>query len=272
MERPVLMHTMSGSSQVWGVTVLFDKVYAVRYARSDVEEYNSTTLKFTKSLRVSGLISPWDLTSSSKCNCLYVADRNNYRIHRVGLNGNVSTWSVGDWPVGISVTHDADPHVLVTCYNDRQLKEFTADGRLVQKIVLQENVLNPLHAIKLNADQFVVSHGWDTDRLHQVCIVNAMGNVVRSYGRLPGSTSTGRLKNPRHLAVDGEGNVIVADYGNKRVLLLDEILNYVRELVSTRNGSSSLTPWRLYLDHTRGRLFVADYVNNDVLIFRVQNV
>ena len=57
----------------------------------------------------------------------------------------------------------------------------------------------------------------------------------------------------------------------KRVLLLNKMLDYVEELVSTHNsGRSELEPWRLCLDVSRGRLFVADWNQKDVLMFQVR--
>ena len=227
-----------------------------------MEVYDSNTLNLTRRLPVDGLEGPWDMTSCSKFRCLYISDWIVEVIHRVELDGARTRWKVNDRPSGLSVTPDPDFHLLVACVDERKLKEFTTSGTLVREIHLQEDLVHPFHAIQLD-DQFIVSHGWFSDRLHHVCIVNSTGRVTRCYGGPPGSAA-GQLNVPIHLAVDEKRNVLVADYNNERVLLLDKTLNYVGEL-----GRSGLQPWRLFLDVSRRRLFMTDYSQTEVLVFQV---
>ena len=269
--RPVLTNTLpAGKWPVRGVTVLFDQIFVLRLGTQEVEVYDSNTLNLTSRLPVDELVSPWDLASCSKFRCLYISGWFGRVIHRVELGGATTRWEVNDASYGLSVTPDPDFHVLVTCGAARKLKEFTTNGTLVREILLHEDLVHPHRAIQIDG-QFIVSHGWHSDPLHRVCIVNSTGHVTRCYGG-PRGSAAGQLNYPRHLAVDGEGNVLVADHSNKRVLLLNETLYYVRELVSIHNSDrSGLVPWRLCLDVSRGRLFVADYRQNDVLMFQVRD-
>ena len=262
---------MPAGRWVRGVTVLFDQVFVVHFGTPEVEVYDSNTLNLTSRLPVDGLVNPWDLTSCSKFQCLYISDWHGGVIHRVELGGATTRWKVNDRLFGLSVTPDPDFHLLVTCDDARKLKEFTTNGTLVREIILQEDLVNPLHAIQFDG-QFIVSHAsWDSDPLHRVCIVNSTGHATRCYGGPPGSVA-GQLNVPLHLVVDGEGNVLVADRNNQKVLLLNKTLDYVGELVSTHNsGRSRLLPGRLCLDVSRGRLFVADVSQNDVLVFQVRD-
>ena len=270
LKRPVLTDTLpAGQESVSGVTVLFDHVFVVREWTPEVEVYDSNTLNLTSRLPVDGLEDPGDLTSCSKFRCLYISDwLGGGVIHRVDLDGATTRWKVYN-PHALSVTPEPDFHLLVTCNEARKLKEFTTYGTLVREILLQEDLVNPLHAIQFDG-QFIVSHGWfNSDPLHRVCIVNSTGHATRCYGG-PRGSAAGRLNVPYHLAVDGEGNVLVADRNNKRVLLLDETLNYVRELVSAHSsGRSGLKPWRLCLEVSPRRLFVADFTQTEVLVFQV---
>ena len=260
----------AGQQSVYGVTVLFDQVFAVRYGTPEVEVYDSNTLNLTSRLPVDGLVNPADLTSCSKFRCLYISDWVGGVIRRVELGGATTRWEVNDHPYGLSVTPDPDFHLIVTCVYTRKLKKFTTNGTLVREILLQEDLAHPLHAIQFDG-QFIVSHGWGSDPLHRVCIVNSTGHVTPCYGGPPGSAAE-QLNEPRHLAVDGEGNVLVADWINRRVLLLNKTLDYVGELDSKHNsGRSRLKPSRLCLDVSRGRLFVADESQKDVLVFQVRD-
>ena len=91
--------------------------------------------------------------------------------------------------------------------------------------------------------------------LHRVCLVGSDGQVVKSYGGQWGPGS-GELDFPRHMAVDKDGFVFVADSGNQRVLLLSPLLTYVREIVSREQ--LKWEPVRLFLDCDRRRLYVAE--------------
>ena len=265
----MLTNTLPADHQrVSGVTVLFDQVFVVRQVTREVEVYDLNTLNLTSRLPVDGLVYPKDLTSSNKFRCLYISDWRGREIHRVELGGATTRWKVNDLPFGLSVMPDPDFHLLVTCGEARKLKEFKTNGHLVREILLQEDLVHAFHAIQFDG-QFIVSHGWDSDPLNRICIVNSTGHVTRCYGGPPGSAA-GQLNVPRYLAVDGEGNVIVADWNNERVLLLNKTLDYVGDLVSTHNsGKSELRPRRLCLAVSRGRLFVADGGQNDVLVFQV---
>ena len=160
-----------------------------------------------------------------------------------------------------------DCFVLATCHETRTLKNFTTEGRLMKVIQLQEDLLHPLHA-----SGSIVCHGWWDDPLHAVSMIDSNGYVDRSFGGSSGSSPKRNLNNPRHLAVDTKGNVLVADCCNERILLLNSTLSVVRELVTGPNIDRSMKPWRLCLDEVRGMLFVVDRdeYHSDILIFQVK--
>ena len=237
-----------------------------------MEVYDSNTLNLSSRFPVDGLVNSVDLTSCSNFNCLYIAGWVDEGIHRVQLDGATTRWKVKDHPDGLSVTPNPDYYVLVTCRNACKLKEFTTVGTFVREIRLdKESLAHPLHSIKFDG-QFIVSHGWDSDTQSRVCIVNSTGEVTRVYGDKRGCAA-GQVNTPERLAIYGDGNVLVADCNNKRVLLLNKTLGYVEELVSTLNSSSSgLEPWRLCLNISRRQLFVADLTQNDPMVFKIFKV
>jgi hypothetical protein len=69
------------------------------------------------------------------------------------------------------------------------------------------------------------------------------------------------LSNPQGVAVDGSGNVFVADYGNKCVRMYDISGNFVRDVVST-NYSGGSTPSGLAV-RANGQLIVTLNLGND---------
>ena len=132
------------------------------------------------------------------------------------------------------------------------LTEFTTLGDLVREVPLPEDVVYPFHAILFN-DQFLVCHGRGSDLLNRICSVDRSGRVTRSYGG-PRGSAEGQLSNTQRLAVDMDKNIVVADVGNNRILMLSRDLTCVRELVSRRDVIVS--PWELCVSGRR--LYVAD--------------
>ena len=247
-----------------------DQVFLVRYETPrDVEVYDCNGRTIEYHIEVSALQQPSDLTSCAEFRCLYISDWSTpYRVHRVEPNsGETSELPVWDKPEGISVTPHPTCHVIVACGEVRKIKEFTTLGHLVREIQLQDDIGGHLfHAVETDG-RFAVGCGYRSDPLHRVCIVDSGGRVVRSYGGSPGSAA-GRLKNPRRLAVDGDGNVFVVD--DTRVSLLSPTLADVRELASARDVNRGFVPVRLCLDAARGRILVPDGRNTDVLVFQVR--
>jgi len=80
-------------------------------------------------------------------------------------------------------------------------------------------------------------------------VVGVDGQVVRSY--------MGRMKYPASLAVTKNDNILVADRHNDRILSINSLLNSTQELTLPVDGGIH-RPSCLYLDESRGRLYVAD--------------
>ena len=81
------------------------------------------------------------------------------------------------------------------------------------------------------------------------------GSIIQCYGRARGSDD-GQLYNPRHLAVDRHGNVLVADYGNNRVVLLSPSLTHLGNI--TVPGHELSGPYALHLDLLTHRLYIGE--------------
>ena len=81
------------------------------------------------------------------------------------------------------------------------------------------------------------------------------GSIIQCYGGAGGS-GVGQLNNPRHLAVDIYGNVLVADYGNNRVVLLSPSFTHLGYI--TVPGHKLRGPFALYLDLLTHRLYIGE--------------
>jgi hypothetical protein len=89
-----------------------------------------------------------------------------------------------------------------------------------------------------------------------VCLVDANGRVLLSYGNKRGAECE-QLNEPRHLAVDRNGFIFVADLYNNRIVMLDSKLKWSRDL-QFDGGSVVKEQCSLYLDEKRNLLFVGE--------------
>ena len=157
---------------------------------------------------------------------------------------------------------NAAHNLIVTCRVVRKVKSFSTHGDLLRELILPVDVTNPWHAIQTRSGQFIVCHGARDDPVHRVCMMSDDGrHIVHSHGGQPGS-DTGQYIVPVHLAVDDNEFVFVADVLNCHVTLLSPTLEYVRQVVVSRD-QLKWWPHRLYLDKQRRQLYVAEIEWND---------
>ena len=77
--------------------------------------------------------------------------------------------------------------------------------------------------------------------------VDVHGEVLRSFVD---------VKAPHHLSLDSEGHVLVADWGNDRILLLNGQLQLQRVLVDTNSQVKLWRPTQLCYNELTSQLYV----------------
>jgi len=258
-------HVIPGGNSVTAVALLGDDVFVVLFrTQQRIDVYDTMTLTLQRYITVPGLgdyIS--GLVACSNNSCLYASDFDNNSVHRVDLSGSnaVMKWSVARRPAGLSV--NSEHNLLVVSQDERKLQIFTTHGTLLQNIQLQADIECPRHAVQLPTGQFLVSH-YGILKLHGISLVGVDGAVVRSYGGQKGSELT-QMNEPRGLAVDREGRVLVADQSNNRLLVIDESLSSVHEMsVSVDGGLQG--PRSLWYDQSRRRLYIGEWRGGRVIV------
>jgi len=88
--------------------------------------------------------------------------------------------------------------------------------------------------------------------------------VVRSYGGHWGSQLI-QMNEPRGLAVDREGRVLVADQNNSRLLVIDQSLSSAHERSVCVDGGLK-GPYSLWYDQSRRRLYIGELDGGRVII------
>jgi len=256
-------HVIPGGAPVTSVTSIDADVFVVRDDKSQqVEVYDAVTFTLQRRLSVPGLGCSFGSAACASNKCLYASDFYNDRVHRVELSGSnaVTRWSVGRRPAGLTV--NTDKNVLVVIRGERQIQQFTTHGTLLQTIQLQPDIEWLRQVVELSNGQFVI--GDAGTYCHRVCLLDVKGAVVRSYGGTPGPDLT-KMNGPAGLAVDEDENILVADMNNNRLLVLDRSLTSAREMSVSVDGGLK-DPYSLCYDQSRGRLYIAEYNGQRVII------
>jgi len=166
--------------------------------------------------------------------------------------------------VSLSVT---STRLLVTSRDTRQLIQFDEVGDELRRVQLPDD-MKPEHAVESPTGTFIVSrYNYELNQ-HDVSEVNTGGEVLRQFS----GSHPSPLGDTPHVAVDSHGNILVADYSNSRILLLDARLTLLRVIID-KHQLNDKRPWRLcYKEQSgqllvglRGRVFGVDVAVFDVL-------
>ena len=264
---------ISTNDQVIGVTSVDDELFVLlkrsgglfwlvgRHLQDDnhIAVYSINDYKLLRHLKLPGLKldSNSDMTSCVRHKCLYMSDPGNSCVHRYELASSAtSKWPVRGTPVGLSITPSGN--LLVTCQQNKLIELSADSGRRVREIILQSDMVDPLHSIQLATGQYVVSHGGD---LRRVCVVGDDGKITCSYGGQSGP-DVKQQSYPCHVAVDTDSQFIfvafVADidkdgFGYNTVVLLSPTVEFVRYVTT---NVFCRCPIYMYFHQATRRLFV----------------
>jgi len=284
--KPRKVGLFGEGAPVYGVYRYKGSVYLVRDSSSYVEIYDARLRNDLKgNLTVDGMQGPYDLVGSDDSRSLFIMDWFDW--------GNVTTVStkaqnqvnhfdiVDETFTVVGLTAVKQPSycdVLLTCTQSRKIKEFTKLGELRREIQFPAEITQPRHTIKLSSGNgYVVCHGYGAEEKHRVCLLDNTGAVLDCFGNMAGRGPE-QLDVCARVAEDDNGNILVADRNNKRVLLLSNQngkLKFVQELVKEVDGLNG--PTRIVIDWPI--LYVADNtINTDgiavsgrVLVYRVRD-
>jgi uncharacterized repeat protein (TIGR01451 family) len=194
---------------------------------------------------------------------LYVSDWKNSRIRKITPAGTISTFAgngiyqdAGDG--GPATSASVTPYVVAT---DSLGNVYLADVAVVRKVdingiistvagtgvsgysgdggpAIQANLQSSLPGLAVDSNQNLYIADLDNNRIRRVTssgtINTVAGTGVPGYNGDNGPGTSAKLSNPSGLAVDAQGNVYIADYGNCRIRMLA-----VGGLISTVAGNGT---------------------------------
>jgi len=264
---PRLAKALNGSHGVTAIALLNDQPFVTRDEVVQVSIYNSTSLQLQSQLTFTGLGAHiHGLATCTTHNYLYISDYNSHCIHRVDLSiagaNTLIKWNVHmTYPYGLSV--NSARNVLVAFYFHKKVQEYTPTGSFVREIVLSDNN-QPYQAVELSSGIIAVSYG------NGVSKISMETNTRHSYGNQAGS-GIGQMSNTRGMSVDKQGYILVADYNNNKILVVNPSLIDARQLPLAVETALE-KPWPLVLDQSRGRLYVGEYHGGQKRLLAFDNI
>jgi hypothetical protein len=132
----------------------------------------------------------------------------------------------------------------------------------IVRLALPNGTVDPQHAVLGRDTSFYVTVGWMSGQPHRVLNVNRFGRLKHEYGDAQPGNGTGQFFWPRYVLVTPPGDVLVADFCNRRIVQLTASLTSPTVLLSSTTHTEFGWPQRMMLvpdDRIRDRfdVFVA---------------
>jgi len=154
-----------------------------------------------------------------------------------------------------------------------KVREYTSRGELLRELSLLTDILNPHQSLLLSSGQLLVCHGFESDVVNRVCLLDAAAKkVIRAVGAMAplpvgggvGAQTEYQLTQPIRIAVsESQGVLYVADFKNDRVLVVSLVSLSVQCVLP---AAGIRRPYRICIDDN-GLLYVGSWETGQVLVY-----
>jgi len=235
-----LIGNIKTPSLVTGVANLDGRIY-VSHQSNSILVFNGSSPKFDQIdvIVIDDLRIATDLAADTHRKLLYVSDmtRKIWKVNPNAPSMSASFFDTGNFmPAAISFCRRSS-QLIVVAKGMRKLFVYGVDDDdgVRTTVVRLPNNLEPHHAVCAPNGNYLVAHTGlamvDINKYHQGSDFYVNGANVRSYGGIFSGSMKGQLNSPRYLPVADDGSVMVADYGNGRVVRLSAELEYMDTVV-----------------------------------------
>jgi uncharacterized repeat protein (TIGR02543 family) len=216
---------------------------------------------------------------------IFVADRNNNKIRKIDSSGNVttvagtgnmtfadgnSTTASFSLPEGVAL--DNSGNIIVADYYNHRIRKIDSSGNVTSfgngtgafadgNSTTASFYYPKAVAVDNNGTIFVADY-----YNHRIRKIDSSGNVTTvagsNSGFVDGDSTTARFSGPSGIALDSNGNIIVADSGNNRIRKIDGDSN-VTTVAGDGTWAFFRSPNGIAVDSS-DNIFVADRENNRI--------
>lgn len=257
--------TFANGTSIYGLANVYGMLHVIRSDVSVVEVFTGPRNKFQslKPLVVVNKTGYYDIARLVKANMLVLLNWNEPQ--NVTIMHMYPPYKVGKWKftsddtvAALSVTEadEGDERIIITESKSKSIKVFTKEGVLLKQIFLK-SALSPRHAIRTPDNLYAVTFGYYRYEPHYICRFNGEGYVVGlCFGGKPGNHLF-QLDVPARLMNTKDGNLLVADMQNSRVLKVSRNLTSSEMILSSLDDINQ--PYRIMLG-SENVLYVADNI------------
>ncbi|MBF0609110.1 MAG: hypothetical protein HQL61_16345 [Magnetococcales bacterium] len=274
----------SGNGQLYiPVDIAVDgsnNVYVAEYGNDRIQKFTSDG-KFIAKWGSSGnadgqFSSPYGISVDGSGN-VYVAEEFNNRIQKFTSDGTfISKFASGGngngqfkGPYGIAL--DGSGNVYVSDTFNRRIQKFTSDGKFIVKWGSEgdgDGQFSSPEAIAIdsNGNVYVVDMNFqDYEQNNRIQKFTADGKFITKWGS--NGSGDGQFGWFYGIAIDGSGNVYVADTGNNRIQKFTSDGKFIAKWGSEGNGDGQFYyPWSITLDGS-GNAYVIGRDNHRIQKF-----
>jgi len=221
----------------------------------------------------------------------------------MSANGSVEKIaSIDVQPFGVSIADNGNA-IIVTCSTplrtvvpvsgkNNKIVIFTPIGTIREVICLPDGLEIPRHTLRISrGSEYIVVHGWNNKpgqvvRVKSTRQVDVPDDLVDSGDLSPQEAQSSRdmqqgcygssdsssdqsLIRPLSLCNDGDGGILVVDYYNDRIHLINHQLQFV-QLVLSKTANQIQRPRHVCLNSDKGVLFVG-FESGEIRAFQVRN-
>ncbi|XP_078679079.1 uncharacterized protein LOC144914793 [Branchiostoma floridae x Branchiostoma belcheri] len=212
-------------------------------------------------------VSPYGVVVSSS-NEIFVTDGGNRRVQVHTTEGVYlrhfptvvpGTEDKDMWPHGVSMDGNGKLWVVGKGESADYVVQYSTDGTAMTQFHLQKISEYRVIAVDMRNNHIMVT---DADR-GEVEVFRPDGSLVRRFGHPEGG-----MRRPRHITVDGEGNILVSDWFTHSVYMYDESGKFLLKFGGEGSGEGQLQyPNGICTDSSSGHIIVADFENQRVQMF-----
>ena len=212
------------------------------------------------------LSNPWAVALDKQGN-LYIADADNHRIRKVDTTGTITTiagngrqGSAGDGGVALNAELNYPDGVAIDGFGNLYIAD--VGNSIIRKVdtmgvitrvagttgqagfsgdggrAIEAKLNNPKRvSVTSTGIIYVIDKG--NDRIRKIDINGIITTVVgngKGYGGDNGSATSALLNSPSDLAIDGRGNLFIADTENHRIRKVDAATNNISTIAGTLKG------------------------------------